>query len=83
MPGFRGEAAGGAVIRYPRYGRTRAVEYSCPQCGSRDLEGIEDGARCADLTEAYKATKHQMMRCKNYGFETIGGSMRHTNWLER
>ena len=77
------EVAGGAVIRYPRYGRTRAVEYSCPKCGCKDLEGITNSARYADLAEAHKATKHQVMRCTNCGFETIGGSMAHTNWLER
>jgi predicted RNA-binding Zn-ribbon protein involved in translation (DUF1610 family) len=74
---------GGAVIRYPRYGRTRAVEYSCPQCGCKDLEGITDGARYADLAEASRATRHQMMRCKSCGFETTGGSMAQTKWLER
>ena len=41
-------------------------------------------AKTADLlAEAHKATKHQVMRCTNCGFETTGGSTAHTNWLER
>lgn len=74
--------AGGAVIKYARYGRTRVVEYSCPKCGCKDLDGIEDGTRYADMAEASKARKGQVLRCRNCGFDTTSELMARRQWSE-
>ena len=74
------EAAGGTIVKLTRFGRTSDVEYSCPRCWSRDLEGITDGASYASFAELNKAIARQTVRCRNCGFEDTGGSITKRTW---
>ena len=74
------EAAGGVIVKLTRFGRTRDIEYSCPSCGSRDLEGITDGAHYTSRAEMSKVIARQAVRCRNCGFEGTGRSMTNRTW---
>lgn len=75
--------SGGATIRAKRQIFKDVVNYTCPQCGSEDIEGIEDGAMFESSKEAIQAITRKMVRCRNCGYENLGGKMKVRVWLER
>jgi predicted nucleic-acid-binding Zn-ribbon protein len=77
------DVTGGTVIRYARHNRTHVREFTCPQCGSQNLEGIQEGARFADLADAVSNTKHATVKCLNCGYTGEGYTFKQKVWSEK
>lgn len=65
-------ATGGTTVSIQNSTENFVLEYSCPKCGSVDLEGIEEGKIYASGREVYNEITNKQISCRQCGYSNMG-----------
>ena len=76
------DAAGGTVIRYQRDNHTWICEFTCPNCGSKNVDGIADGTMLGSKREAIKVMRSTVMTCRECGYSVRCDQDAWQLWME-
>ena len=63
---------GGATVTIDYPDKLHVLEYSCPKCGSGDLEGIEDGKVYYKAIDIYNNISYKKITCRQCGHSDLG-----------
>lgn len=63
---------GGATVTIDYPDELYVLEYSCPKCGSEDLEGIEDGKVFYRAIDVYNNISCKTITCRQCGHSDLG-----------
>lgn len=76
------EFVGGTTVYYKRFDSTWVAEFTCPNCGSKNADGIPEGTTFASKQDYIEAIKTTEMTCRDCGYKVTCGPGAWVSWRQ-